>query len=204
MSDMELLLEEYKIVVNVGEKYFDRMYATLNYTMLFYGAVLALAYSGSNNAPAELIFAYLLPIGTYIMGLFYTYNSYVLSRNGYAMVIIEDMIKERSEKEHENCSFLGWGILSKSPKYNGNYILAYGTSLAFFIFAPAFDLILAFREKQYQIIVEYTNEHLVNLAICLLPLVFYCIYICFVIKLIMNIFKLNSEVESVQLYVRYK
>lgn len=202
MKNIELLLEEYKIVVNIGEKYFDRMYATLNFTMLFYGAVLTLAYSENNSASPELVFAYLLPIGTYIMGLFYAYNSFVLTRNGYAMVIIEDMIKGYSEKEYKNCSFLGWGILSKSTKYNGDYVLTYGTSLAFFILAPIFDLLMAFYENKFEIIINITNNHGIDIAICILPFVFYLIYFAFMMRIIKNILKLNAEVKSVQMYAR--
>lgn len=200
MGSIELLLEEYKIVVNIGEKYFDRMYATLNFTMLFYGAVLTLAYSENNSSSPELVFAYLLPIGTYIMGLFYGYNSFVLTRNGYAMVIIEDMIKGHSEEEYKNCSFLGWGILSKSTKYNGDYVLTYGTSLAFFILAPIFDLLMAFYENKFEIIINITNNHRIDVVICILPFLFYLIYFAFMMRIIRNILKLNAEVKNVQVY----
>lgn len=66
-------MEEYKFLVTIGEKYFDRMYSTLNFTILFYGAILALTYGKDNGMPAVVVYHYFLPIGTYILGLFYAY-----------------------------------------------------------------------------------------------------------------------------------
>lgn len=203
MGSIELLLEEYRIVVNIGEKYFDRMYATLNFVMLFYGAVLTLMYSATNGARPELVFGYLLPVGTYILGLFYAYNSFAVTKQGFHCIRIENLIKQYSEEKNHRCSFIGWNILAKSKKYNGNYILPYGTSLIFFIFAPVFDLIMAVEESSFQVIMDFAKSNFGNLIICILPIVFYCIYLPFMIVIIVNIIKLHYEIKKIQIYVHY-
>lgn len=134
MNSLELLLEDYKIIVDIGEKYFDRMYSTLNFVILFYGAILALIYGTDNSAPMVLIFYYYLPVGTYILGLFYAYNSFAITKQGLYLIKIEKQIKKISRKQYKaRCNYLGWNIWAKSKKYNGNYILPYGTSLCFLL-----------------------------------------------------------------------
>lgn len=201
MDSIGLLLEEYKIVVNIGEKYFDRMYATLNFIMLFYGAVLTLMYNATNSARPELVFGYLLPVGTYILGLFYAYNSFAVTKQGLHCIRIENLIKQYSEEENHRRSFIGWNILAKSRKYSGNYILPYGTSLIFFIFAPVFDLIMVLEESSLQAIVDFAKSNFENYIICIFPIVFYCIYLLFMIVIIVNIIKLHYEIKAIQIYV---
>ena len=203
MTSIELLLEEYKIVVNIGEKYFDRMYATLNFVMLFYGAVLTLMYSTDNSASPGFVFGYLLPVGTYILGLFYAYNSFVITRQGFHCIRIENLLKKYSKEENHRCSFVGWNIMVKSNKYSGNYILPYGTSLIFFIFAPVFDLSMALRELSIQTILDYLTRSFDNFIICILPVIFYILYLIFTITIIINIIKLHYEIKKIQIYAHY-
>lgn len=83
MSSIDVLLEEYKILSEVGEKYFDRLYQTLYFAIIFYGAILAFMQSNTTLELWYIMFCYFLPIGTYFFGLFYAYNSYVIMRQGF-------------------------------------------------------------------------------------------------------------------------
>lgn len=49
MDLMQVLMEEYKMLGQVGEKYFDRLYQSLYFTIVFYGAVLAVMKSEDNE-----------------------------------------------------------------------------------------------------------------------------------------------------------
>lgn len=76
MKSIELLLEEYKIISDIAEKYFDRMYSTINFVLIYYGAILTIVFNIDNKDEFNVIlFTYFLPIGTYILGLLYMYNT---------------------------------------------------------------------------------------------------------------------------------
>ena len=45
MKSIELLLEEYKIISDIAEKYFDRMYSTINFVLIYYGAILTIVFN---------------------------------------------------------------------------------------------------------------------------------------------------------------
>ena len=118
MDLMQVLMEEYKMLGQVGEKYFDRLYQSLYFTIVFYGAVLAVMKSEDNEKFWFIIFCYFLPMGTFLFGLFYAYNSYVIARQGLCMIRLEKMIREQGLYAYKNAGFAGWNILSK--KYAGN------------------------------------------------------------------------------------
>lgn len=179
MDSVEVLLEEYKFLANVGEKYFDRMYSTINFTIIFYGAILTLV-NRDNAQSSMILYQYFLPVGTYILGLFYAYNSYVITRQGYHMIRLEKWIRYYTLNSNNKISFLGWNILSK--KYGGGYILAYGTSLMFFMLAPAFDFAYGWYVNSYKMF----N----SLIVFIFPIFFYIIYIIFMSIIIYNIFKM--------------
>lgn len=49
MKSIELLLEEYKIISDIAEKYFDRMYSTINFVLIYYGAILTIVFNIDNR-----------------------------------------------------------------------------------------------------------------------------------------------------------
>ena len=49
MKSIELLLEEYKIISDIAEKYFDRMYSTINFVLIYYGAILTIVFNIDNK-----------------------------------------------------------------------------------------------------------------------------------------------------------
>ena len=62
----------YDRVNTLVEKYFDRLYATLNFLVMFYGAILAFSYNKMDeNVYLIGVFIYLLPVGTYVIGLLF-------------------------------------------------------------------------------------------------------------------------------------
>lgn len=192
MDLMQVLMEEYKMLGQVGEKYFDRLYQSLYFTIVFYGAVLAVMKSEDNEKFWFIIFCYFLPIGTFLFGLFYAYNSYVIARQGLCMIRLEKMIREQSLCAYKNAGFAGWNILSK--KYAGNYKLAYGTSLMFFVFAPVFDYILGIGKSDFKWIINFTSITGLNILYSIFPILFYVVYVIFMIIMIKNMLIINKMI----------
>ena len=55
MKSIELLLEEYKIISDIAEKYFDRMYSTINFVLIYYGAILTIVFNIDNKDEFNVI-----------------------------------------------------------------------------------------------------------------------------------------------------
>lgn len=140
MKNYELLLEEYKIGKQVGDCYFRNMYSTVSFTLVMYGVILAASYKVEGDLE-WFIFTFFLPVATYILGLFYAYNSLVITKHSFYFIYLENLIKlSFYEKEKQECKFQGWDVFAK--KYGGGYILTYGTVLSFYVFLPIFDFFL--------------------------------------------------------------
>lgn len=193
MSSIDVLLEEYKILSEVGEKYFDRLYQTLYFAIIFYGAILAFMQSNTTLELWYIMFCYFLPIGTYLFGLFYAYNSYVITRQGFCMIELEMRIREEFLYDNGKSGFTGWNIISK--KYGGGYILAYGTSLIFFVIAPIFDYCFGIVKCQFKIINAFTQYKIFNYLYGIFPIIFYITYIIFMIIIISNIVHMYKMIQ---------
>ena len=98
-NNLDLLMGEYKLGEEIGGKYFSYMYSCISYTFLFYGTAILVFYYLITNREGNsysivyfALFYYLLPVSTYVFGLFYAYNAVVISRQGYYMIQIENDI----------------------------------------------------------------------------------------------------------------
>lgn len=142
LKNLDILFEEYKLGEEIGGKYFSYMYSTIHFTLILYGAIIAVFQSVFNHYQTSetyfLIFSYLLPVITYILGLFYAYNSVAISRQGYFMLQIEHDIKEICQSLKMPYPIHCWNSLSKSKKNPNRFILPYGTMLMFYILSPIF------------------------------------------------------------------
>lgn len=197
MKSIELLLEEYKIVAEISEKYFDRMYLTINFVLIYYGAILTIVFTKNNKYEFNIfMFTYFLPVGTYILGLLYAYNSLVLARVGLHSIEIEKLIIAYGTFENNQKCFLGWNIRSKSKKYNGHFILSYGTVLMFFILSPICDFFIAYELNDSKWFINYFNMKLLNTSINVGQFVFYIIYMMFMLIIIMNCKKIGRETNE--------
>lgn len=60
---------------------------------------------------------------------------------------------------------------------------------------------MVLEESSLQAIVDFAKSNFENFIICILPIVFYCIYLLFMIVIIVNIIKLHYEIKAIQIYV---
>ena len=108
------------------------------------------------------------------------------------MIRLEKMIREQGLYAYKNAGFAGWNILSK--KYAGNYKLAYGTSLMFFVFAPVFDYILGIGKSDFKWIINFTSITVLNILYSIFPILFYVVYVIFMIIMIKNMLIMNKMI----------
>lgn len=194
MKSIELLLEEYKIVAEISEKYFDRMYSTINFVLIYYGTILTIVFTMNDKYEFNIsLFTYFLPVGTYILGLLYVYNSLVLARIGLHSIELEKLIRTYGKYENRQICFWGWNIRSKVKKYNGHFILSYGTVLMFFILAPICDFFIAYEMNGNSWYMNYFAIKLLNISINIGQFVFYIIYILFMLIIIMDCKRISKE-----------
>lgn len=197
MKSIELLLEEYKVISSIAEKYFDRMYSTINFVLIYYGAILTIVFNMNTKFDFNvMLFTYFLPIGTYILGLLYVYNSLVLTRVGLHCVELENLIRTYGVLENSQTCFLGWNIRSKVPKYNGHFILSYGTVLMFFILAPICDFFVAYIINGGNWFINYSELKLLNKIVNIGEFVFYIIYIVFMLIIIVDCQRISNETSK--------
>lgn len=197
MKSIELLLEEYKVVVDIGEKYFDRMYSTINFVLAYYGAILTIVFTKTGKYEFNtFLFTYFLPIGTYILGLLYAYNSLVLARIGLHSIELEKLIIAYGTLENNQKCFWGWNIRSKSKKYNGHFTLSYGTVLMFFILAPICDFFIAYEMNGSSWFIKYFSMRLLNEFINVGQLAFYMIYMIFMLTIIRDCKRISKETNK--------
>lgn len=186
MDKLSLALEEYKLTVSICEKFYDRMYNILYFTIVYYGAIAALAFTQSpEGSYIQSAFYSLLPAVTYVLGLFYAYNAYSIAKAGLDMLHIETDIQKLAaeipseKKKASPKAFQGW-ILRTRPKRGHD--LAYGTALAFFLLAPLLYYLAVF--GQYGI---PQNFFAVLSGLC------YLIYLLFSAVIIKQLLEVQKE-----------
>jgi len=152
--------KQYKLVNTIIEKYFDRLYASIEFIVLFYGAVLAFSHDKFDEELYQIgMFVYLLPIGTYVIGLLYVFNGFSIVRAGQFLKKIE-----------ANEKYIGWHRYS-AQKAKGRR-LSYGTACVFFLAAPIFDYLIV---RYYGTGMLWQNS-LISLW---LPVIMYLTYFAF-------------------------
>lgn len=113
-KNLELILDEYKMGRQVSDGYFRNLYSIISFTLVLYGAMITMVSTKGDMLDSDLIFFFFLPIATYILGLFYTYNSYVITKLSYYFIRLEMLIKLRYyETENEECLYNGWDNFAK-------------------------------------------------------------------------------------------
>lgn len=194
-SNLDLLMAEYKLGEEIGGKYFSYMYSCINYTFLFYGAAILVFYNiiasnteGSDSIVYFALFYYLLPISTYIFGLFYAYNAVAISRQGYHMIQIENDIIRLSREMGFTYLLHGWDISSK--KLPSGFILPYGTMLIFYLSIPVAFLIFGNIFVTYEF---FSSPLQASTFITIIPRAFLAIYLVFMLYLIICMFKMKKR-----------
>ncbi len=177
MSELSLLIHEYDVGVKIGEGYANRTYNIFYFTSLVYAGVIVLKLNSNEQIQQLLIFLYFLPIITYMLGLFYMYNSYVITRQGYYMIKLEIAIKVKQYYETKKITnFVGWNTFAKI--YNGHLILAYGTGIMFYYLLPIFDFVYGIFISEGLFSYQFLDNNILNKIFLYLP---FALYICFLI-----------------------
>ena len=191
--NIDLLMEEYRLGEEIGGKYFSYLYSTMNFTIIMYAAVIAVFQSLFKNYQSSstylLIFSYLLPVMTYILGLFYSYNAIAISRQGYFMICIEQDIAKLCAQAGVSRPIHGWNILSKEPP-SGCFMLPYGTMLCFYILSPAFFVF--FNGLQLEWATMFTTPLEGAIWVIVFPCLFFLIYLIFTIIIVGAMFELRK------------
>lgn len=135
MDKWEIIFEEYRNANMIVEKYYDRIYHGIQYTLVFYGASAALL----KDLNVYLVL-FIVPVATYVLGLFYIYNIGAILKQGYFLMKLEGEIKRMCGKEDPPINFQGWHQYAKKDRMSS--ILAYGTVAMLYLLSPLF--IIAF------------------------------------------------------------
>lgn len=142
-----------------------------------------------------MIYFYFLPVISYILGLFYIYNSFVIMRQSYHMIRLEMLIRLSFYEENgRECNMQGWNIFSKY--YDGHYILAYGTVIIFYFALPIFDFLYGFNLREWQIYIKLTNYKVINMILIYLPFVLYFCFLIFAILIISRTISLQGKMNK--------
>lgn len=185
VSNVSILMQEYSEGIQIGEGYANRTYNLLYFTLITYAGVMVLSLQEKVLIQQQMIYFYFLPVISYILGLFYIYNSFVIMRQSYHMIRLEMLIRLSFYEENKReCNMQGWNIFSKY--FDGHYILAYGTVIIFYFTLPIFDFLYGFNLREWQIYIGIANSKIINLILVYLPFV---LYLCFLIFAVLIIYR---------------
>ena len=182
-SNLNMLMDEYKFAAGQCENYVTRIYSCINFTFVFYGVVLTVFQNilGRNNdsLTALLIFFYLLPVLTYILGLFYAYNAVEICKHSFFLMRIESDIIDLNRRLGFPRHFHGRTAFSK--KTPGGFMLPCGTMLVFYlVMSPSVMAYATFLIDFKQL----PDTICMKLIVRFVPWAFFLIYMAFMSYLI--------------------
>lgn len=194
-SNISVLMNEYNNGISIGEGYANRTYNILYFTLITYAGVMVLSFQEKILIQQEMIYFFFLPVISYILGLFYVYNSFVIMRQSYYMIRLEILIRLSFYEENKRvCNLQGWNIFSKY--YDGHYILAYGTVLIFYFGLPLFDFLYGLNLRDWQIYIDFANYKMVNIILSYLPFIMYLCFAIFAVLIILRTVSLHREMQK--------
>ena len=211
-KNLDMLMIEYQMGESIGGKYFSYLYSCLNFTFIFYGASVAIFHGMTKVSDVDPVvlfwlFKYLLPISTYVLGLFYAYNSIVISRQGYYMISIEQSIISINKRLGFSHNLHGWDLLSK--KMPSGFILPYGSMLMIYYLLPLASLILAnqFTNRLYNL-ATINGLDITPILVTWIPWIGLIIYYAFMADLIFQMIKFhklyNAQIDKPLLWYENK
>lgn len=189
----DLLVKNYSFFAERTKLFFTNIYNTIHFTIIFYGGMLVLlnAFSGYKTEVQRITFTllvfYAIPGITYILGLFYGYNSLHLYRLGKEEINIENQIESLAKDNGFNFSFSKW---EHKTKQNPGFRLAYGTMLMFYILAP-FGIMVVF-----DVLILWPRDCFFWLAQVILPAVMFSFYVSFMVYLICQMLKTQMSIKG--------
>lgn len=187
-EELDVLIQDYQLVANINEKCFDRLYSTISFLIVFYSAVIV--FGASNQVQTSnfqaIIFLYVLPISTYLLGLFYCLNLFGVLRSTLYLTKLENKI--------HNCNIIpaeAWNWCNFCTKYSGKRVLTYGTGIMAFLLSP-----LAFHIWAFFTIHPPCNSCRQKVFFCFIPSICYLIYMVFSLIIISSMIKIKEEIEG--------
>lgn len=181
--NIDLLQKDYARFEDRAKLYFDHLYRIINFTLVFYGGILALICSlyqsiSKANEETRLAFIflslYLLPIISYILGLLYFYNLSVLYRIARQQIKIENKITDLAKVLGADFVICRWSRDTKLKTTGAT--IPYSAMLLFYFIIPALSIIVyncyfpaAYEElKLFQLCIPATLFLLFFIMMCIL------------------------------------
>lgn len=191
----QCLQHEIEMINSICERYFDRMYSNIGFLLTFYGVIIAAGLNENilyNDTEAKIILMYLLPFGTYILGILYCNNVLIIEKTGYVQQKDELKLKLLFLQNGKNISIEGW---AQSAKMSGSAsILSYGCVFVAFILSP----IMSASFYYYLFLKGIPLNDLITIS-NLFPIVFYFIYVLFMAIFVCQIFNMRRKNRNIQI-----
>lgn len=194
MSNLQLVFEEYKLTSSIGDKYFDYMYRTIQFSIVFYGAIIGIGVAeGTELLLKQMIFRLALPVFSIVFGLMYCYNSCALAKIGYFSVKQEMKLKILCLQENNESDIMGWVTYGKTVR--GGYLLSYGTILVMYLTLPIFSILWGWQYGRISI----TDFEWINKVVNIMPYAFYLVYLAFMLSIIKNIYNIDRSMKDLRI-----
>ena len=196
MNLLDFTLKEYQMIDSRANTYFSYLYLIMGFTFAFFGAILSVfkdslfpISDASNYLTFILVTLYLLPVVTYVLGLFFAYNSIIIFKAGLYLIRLEKniFILQTREHVHDDYKMSPWNFEAKNKK--SKFILPYGTMLMLYILLPIATLFFSFYELRTIKIIEPIGK----ICVYYIPVIFLIIYITFMISLITSMLDYNKK-----------
>lgn len=189
------LQHEIEMINGICERYFDRMYNNIGFLLTFYGVIIAAGLNKDilqNEIGTKIILMYLLPFGTYILGVLYCNNVLMIEKTGYVQLRDELKLKLLFLQNGKKISIEGW---SQSAKMSGSAsILSYGCVFVAFVLSPVMSIgffyYLFMRNTSLKDLITISN---------FFPIAFYFIYILIMAIFVYQIFNMRRKNRSIKL-----
>lgn len=200
MNLFDFALKEYQMIDAKANTYFSYLYLIMGFTFAFFGAILSIFKDSlfpisdpSNYYTFILVVLYLLPVVTYVLGLFFAYNSVAIYKAGLYLVKLEKRIRKFQSSNHikSHLRMMPWNIEAKDRK--SKFILPYGTMLMLYILLPTAILAFSFYEFHF---IKLTRLISV-IVVYFLPITFNLTYLVFMVLLIKSMFDYKKRCDVV-------
>ena len=187
-TNPELMIRDYQLVMETGEKCFNRMYSTLNFLIIYYGAVLYVGLQSAMLPDRLLIFLYALPFPTYLLGLFYCYNLVSLMRSTLYLTRLENAMHAVPDGPMPADVFR-WSDFCN--RHSSRRTLVYGTGLMAFVLAPIILFVWTCNVIGLQV-----SGMLETLGFIVFPLSAYAAFLLFTGLILWKAWPIYKEIKS--------
>lgn len=113
-SEIILVKSEYDHAYLESQKYYDLIFRTINIYIAFFTTVTVFALDGNkvDEYAKQLIFLIIIPVITYIFGLFYCYYIFAVAKVAYFMTNCEIRIQNLGYAHYGHTVYEGWELFA--------------------------------------------------------------------------------------------